>query len=307
MHYFSVYSVTRQSNAVATGSFAVIAAAAFVRAATAGLGAVEAALAAAVTLVTGAATVRAAERSGILGTFSSVVLPLFGVAAVGIAIAKAPLPASVAALCVAAGMAALMNTLRRHGRKNPVLCAALCFGAAPLLSPPCVLFALLLPMAMAIYPLSWRQSVIALAGWCAPLLAVSYIDWLGGGNFTDTLDVLAAGLGTGGGRSWGAGIAAGAVALALAALALTGVVKYAQASQNMLVRVRRAVVTVYAALAVAVAAAIIFPAAGVGFMPVTAVPASLAAAFALDRSGSRFAEAAYATLLALFAVRLVVG
>ena len=268
-----------------------------------------AALSAAALAAAGALTLRATARTGVLGAFCTLPLPLFGFAAFGLCFAPSMLLPAISSLGVAAGMAAYFHVIRNHGEKDLLLHGSVSFALAALIYPPCILLGLLIPAAAIIFPLTWRQIVTALAGWLLPLLAAGYACWLTGGHFADALlrltdpDSSAMLRYTASASVSMLPLTAVLPAGVLMLTILAGALRFALIRQSMLVRMRSSMAIAYVALALTLGGALL-PGAGVGWLATAAVPAAVTASFGLEKCPPRTSEHLYRILLLGLAVHL---
>ena len=259
-------------------------------------------------LATGIIIGRFAMRSGIFNNFCTLPIPLFGIAAVGIFITPETLPASAAAMCIAAAVSMFIRTLSHPDEKNPVFFGSMLLGTAPLLYPPCVVMLALLPFAALVSFQSWRKIVIAAVGALLPFAALSYCVWYAGGRVSEPAegiarwfvpDVHAPSL-----HADGFPILATAMTAILLALAVAGIIlKRSDCKTTLTVKTDRSIQILSATLVLALAAFAV-PRCSVALMPVAAVPVSVLAAAALDRIKPEPSTLIYWLLLLLLAAHL---
>lgn len=124
-------------------------------------------------------------RSGLCKAYSTLPIPIYGVLACGVVFAPAALSTAVASLCFAVALHLLLRSLHNAGEKDSVFFASLLLGSMVLLSPPCLVLALVIPIAIVVLALSFRQALLMLVGYMLPLLGASYVVWYRGDELLD--------------------------------------------------------------------------------------------------------------------------
>ena len=142
-------------------------------------------LAALVYLYCGVIEGKMLPRSGLSKGYSTLPIPIFGVLACGVLFAPAALPTAAASLCFALALHLLLRSLHNAGEKDSVFFASLLLGSMVLLSPPCLVLALVIPIAILVLALSFRQALLMLVGYMLPLLGASYVVWYRGDEILD--------------------------------------------------------------------------------------------------------------------------
>ena len=268
---------------------------------------------AALLLFAGATVVnRAAVKVGMFGGFSALPVSLFGFISCTILLSPNILSAATASVLTAFGTMFLIRTVQFVNDKESLFTGSLLLGAAAIAYYPAAILALVLVMAVFIFPLSFRQILIAFTGYLLPVLCTSYICWYMGGSFTDvplniyhnlfdgtfsinlnlefnlrTLPLFTA-----------------AISAVLLIILLYGIMVGIYHRYTMLVPVRKSIqLTIW--MTIITIASLFLPGCGITMLPTIAVPASILAAFSLDRMNTRWANIFYITLVTLILLHLV--
>lgn len=122
-------------------------------------------------------------RSGLSSGYCTLPIPLFGLLACGVFVAPNLLATATASLSFAVAIYLLLRSLHSAEEKDSVFFAALLLGVTPLLYPPCIVLAGVIPLAVFTLALSFRQVLLMVAGYLLPLSTASYIVWYGGDDF----------------------------------------------------------------------------------------------------------------------------
>lgn len=252
------------------------------------------------------AACRTAITAGMLKSFDTTAIPLFGVAAVGIYATPYALNASAAALCVSAALLLLIHNIPRPDEKASVFFGAMLLGTAAVFYPPAITLSLLIPISVVILPLSLRQCLLAATGWLLPLFAASYVNWYAGAEFgavmSNAWEMLA--------RHHDPGFvrfpfAAAALVAAFAATLAAGPFIGRSGRSKMLIKERKAINMVVAAMVLSLASFAI-PGCGIAMLNTVACPAAILAAASLSRMPRRVSNPIYWGLLLLFAIHLFI-
>lgn len=250
------------------------------------------------------AACRTAITAGILKNFDTTAIPLFGIVAVGIYATPYAVEAAAASLCVSVAVLLLVRNIPRPDEKASVFLGAMLLSAAALACPPAITMSLLIPIAIVILPLSPSQCILALTGWMLPPLAASYVNWYAGAEFgavaSNMWEMLRNGHDTGFAQF---PFSAAALVAALAAILAAAPFVGDAGKSKMLIRERKAMNIVVAALILSLAAFAI-PGCGVGMLQVAACPAAILAATSLSKMGRKVSNPIYWALLALFVIHL---
>ena len=251
---------------------------------------------------------RTATKMGAFNGFCTLPISLYGLIACGIFLAPRALTAASASCLTAIGSMLLLRSLNRFGDKNSVFFAAMLFGVATIVYAPCAVLIILLGVAMVLFPLNVRQSIIAVCGWLIPIFAASYVTWYAGGEFgcvvTNIIDtfisidphpalqpfpVMAT-------------IIAGVIIIVV----ITAIMLFRANRYSVLVRVRKAM-QFNEWLFVILLATTVFTGNVVMMLPVLALPAAVLTAFAFDKMSSRATALLYWLLWACFIAHLFVA
>lgn len=127
---------------------------------------------------------RMTSALGLYHVRTTISIPLYVIIACGIFIPTASLSVIVATYFVMQMLRHLCGVYVRGTDLNYAFYAGLCIGFAPLFYAPTAIFTLLLPIAILMFGLSWREVTVMIAGALLPLLATAYIGWLCGYEFT---------------------------------------------------------------------------------------------------------------------------
>lgn len=115
---------------------------------------------------------------------TTITIPLYGIAACGILFAHDILAASLSSLLFAVAMRSYIRSYRDGYGFSHIFLGSLCLGLLPLIYAPAATLLLLMPLAVVVFKRSAREAIVALAGVLFGPLAVSYIFWGAGGEFT---------------------------------------------------------------------------------------------------------------------------
>ena len=248
-------------------------------------------------------------RAGLSASQNTLPLPVYGLLACGVFVAPDMIETSVASLCFAFSLYLLLRSLHNLEETDSVFFASILLGAMVLFYPPCVILALVIPIAIFALGLSLRQSLLMIVGYVIPFFATSYVVWYRGGAFFDVGSKICSGIAT----SQMAAIeqvpyvAISFVAL-VAVLLIWGVVHAAIRPVKilMLMRVRRALYF-FLFVALAAMAILLMPACDLSACAIIAVPLTILLCFVLDVLPGGLSTIAYWVLLVLFVVHLFVA
>jgi hypothetical protein len=143
------------------------------------------ALAALIFFVGGIVMGKTTPRSGLINSYCTLAIPIYGVIAYGIFVTPDTLIAATASLCFALAIHLLLINLHRADDKDSVFFAAILLGLMVPLYPPAIVLVGVLPIAILTLALSARQIALMVIGYLLPLLATSYIFWYMGNGFWD--------------------------------------------------------------------------------------------------------------------------
>lgn len=246
---------------------------------------------------------RTASSTGIFKEYCTLPLPLYGLVACGIFI-TADLPiVAITALCVAMSLLLLTRNLTAAADKDSVFFGSMLLGVTALLYPPCIVLVVAIPLSIVLFTLSFRQVVIAIAGWLLPPLMALYAAWYG-----DTVDEFVAQyeallverpMTT---IPWGAI----AIAAAILVILLGGIfASTAARRQFMIIRTRRAT-QFFTLMFIGATLPIALPSHPIAMLTIVAVPASLVISMALARMSNTAGAILYWLLLAATLAHLFV-
>lgn len=267
----------------------------------------EATIAAVIFVITGIIVGRTATKMGAFNGFCTLPISLYGIIACGILLSPYALTAAASSALSALGTMLLLRALGEFGNKNVVFFASMLFGTAAVVFAPCAMLVALLAVAILLFPLNIRQSIIAIVGWLIPIFAASYITWYAGGEFSSVarniIDALLPNNVSFAIESFP--IVALIIVCIVTILVATGLLLFRANRYSVLVRVRKAMQAEVWFMAIVAATAI---ATGniVTMLPIIAIPVSIIAAFALDKMPSRPAVVLYWMLLICFVIHLFV-
>ncbi|MBQ9138753.1 MAG: hypothetical protein IJX65_08980 [Alistipes sp.] len=248
---------------------------------------------------------RASVKVGLFGGFSSLPVSLYGFISCCILLSPNILTAATASLLTAFGTMFLIRSLQFLNDKEALFTGCLLLGSAAVVYQPCITLVAVIPMAIFIFPLNFRQIVIATTGYLLPLLGTSYVNWYMGGEFTNLAqsiyNVLLGGMAT-------LSLQPLPVVTLLLTLMFTliliyGVMVGTFQRYTLLVPVRKTVQLVLWMLIFSVAS-LLLAGSGITMLPTIAVPAAIIAAFALDRMNQRWANTLYISIMVLILLHL---
>ena len=242
---------------------------------------------------------RISIKMGAFRGFTTLPIPIYMVVACGIFASPYALTASSAAFVSALGVMFLFKNYDLFGDKNTIFFAGLLFGVAAIIYSPCVVYMLLLLVAVPLSPLNWRQCVVGLTGWMLPILIASYYSWYAGNDFVDVVravyDSLALSENTFPLQPFPVVVTIlGAIVVVLL---LVGIVLMSANRYAMLAKTRKAMTFEIILLAILLGA-IFIPACGITILPSLAIPAATITAFALDKTSNPLSVVLYWCLLA---------
>lgn len=250
------------------------------------------------------AACRTAITAGMLKSFDTTAIPLFGIVAVGIYASPYALNASAAALCTAMALLLLVRNIPRPDEKASVFFAGMLLGGAVAFYPPTVTLSLLIPISIVILPLSPRQCLLAATGWVLPLLAASYVNWYAGAEFGALASNIWEMLATRRPTEFGPfPFAATALVAAFAATLAAGPFVGRAGRSKMLIKERKAIGMAVSAMVLSLAAFAI-PGCGTAMLNTAACPAAILAATSLSRMPRKVSNPVYWGVLILFVVHL---
>ena len=167
---------------------------------------------------------------------------------------------------------------------------------------PALLFALLLPVAVLMFGLSWREIVVMIAGLLLPFAAISYIHWLCGGDFAMPMVALFESFVSHNGYTlWGS---ESVVALTMMGLSLfvviCAILSFFGDKRTVALR-QRTILAFYIVVFVVACAAFALPSATTGVFMLVALPASVLMPVVL----LRLSDAVSNLVIVLFVVLMI--
>ena len=246
---------------------------------------------------------RMATSFGLYRTRTTISIPLYAVVACGIFISTNSLATALAAYSVVLLMRYLCGGSMRGADLNFAFYAGVCAGVATMLYAPSVLFVLLLPVAIVMFGLAWREVVVMFAGLLLPVAANCYIGWLCGADFLAPVEVLFESIALSSGYlPWRSESVVALLMMGLLSFAVVcGVATFVGDTRSVAIRPRTIFVFNIVALALAIAA-FAMPSATVGVYMLVAAPAALLIPFLLLHLRDRVAD----LIIILFLILMVV-
>lgn len=146
------------------------------------------------TLFTGLSLGRLSNRYNLYAGNCYLAIPLFGIAACGIAVAPAYLMQSLSALLLTLAFKNYCLAFRNGYGFNGLFRGSLYLGLLPLLTPRAIGLLLLMPLSVSLFHRTFRELSVALFGLSLPAFLLCYLCWSLGGDFTEPLSGLFSGL-----------------------------------------------------------------------------------------------------------------
>lgn len=248
-------------------------------------------------------------RSGLSNSYCTLPMPLYGVLACGLFVAPDALATASASFCFAMALHLLLRSLHNAGEKDSVFFASILLGTMVLLSPPTIVLAAALPLAILVLALSLRQAILMVVGYLLPLLGASYIVWYKGGEFFEFGQNLFTTLLS---PQMGAIESVPYLTIALVSLIVAVLLWgafYAMIRPDkmfMLSRVRRAL-HLFLWMSLLSLAMLLIPACNLSACAIIAVPVAIMLSFVLGVLPNNHSTIAYWAILALFVAHLFVA
>ena len=239
---------------------------------------------------------------------TTITIPVYGIAACGIIWAGDTLAASVASLLFAAAIRSYISSFRDGYGFSQIFFGSLCMGLLPLLYAPAVTLLALVPLAVIIFKRSMREAIVAVAGLIFAPLAVSYIFWAAGGDFTapvmQSVEALTA---VSGYRFFGTATA-GAAVLACMLLAMVLGSALISSANIYSMNSRARYITFFNLCAFAVAlTTLALPSSTATALGLIAVPTAIVVPVMLVQIRAQAASMIYGVLVLLFVAHLFIG
>lgn len=239
---------------------------------------------------------------------TTITIPLFAIISCGIFIATDSLAVSIATLLSVQTMRYLCGGYVRGTDLNFALYAGLCAGIAPLFYAPTTTLLLLLPVAIMMFGLSWREIIVMIVGAIFPLAATCYVDWLCGDEFaTPAISLYEAFTGNYEYTLWSS---ESVVALTLMGIILfatiCGIIAFFGDRRSVAVRPRTILAFNIVFLAITLVS-FSLPSATVGLFSIVAIPASVLIPVGLVHARDLFANLLFMTIIVLMFVHLFIA
>ncbi len=251
---------------------------------------------------------KTASSLGLYPIRTTISIPLFATISCGIFIASGSLAVAVATLFSVQMMRYLCGGYVRGTDLNSAFYAGLCAGAAPLFYAPTATFILLLPAAVLMFGLSWREIIVMVVGAMFPLAATSYIEWLCGGEFLSSAITLFDAITKNSGYTpWGS---ESVVALTMMGMVLfasiCGISAYFGDRRSVAIRPRTIIAFNIIALLVSLAS-FALPSATVGLFSIVAISASVLIPVGLIHARDLFGNILFLALVALMILHFFIA
>lgn len=250
---------------------------------------------------------RTTVKIGLFGGFSALPVSIFGFFACGVLLSPNMLTAAATALVLSFGILFLLRSIQSVGEKEALFTGALMLGVLPILYPPTITFALILPIVMFIAPLNIRQAIIITTGYLLPILGASYLNWYLGGEISglvvsiwEQLFIHSAAI-----TIQNIPILTLIIVATIIPLLLYGIMQGVYNRYAMLVPVRKSIQIAIWMLFIGILTLIFVPGCGITIIPTVAAPATIIASFALDKMDSKWANWFYIAIVALVVIHLI--
>ena len=249
---------------------------------------------------------RTTVKIGLFGGFSALPVSIFGFFACGVLVSPNMATAAATALVLSFGILFLLRSIQTVGEKEALFTGALMLGVLPIIYPPTIVFALILPIVMITAPLNIRQTIIITTGYLLPVLGASYLNWYLGGEISGLAISI-----------WEQLFAPSAISIAdvpvvvwiivavTIPLLLYGIAQGIYNRYAMLVPIRKSIQIAICMFIIGIAALLFVPGCGITIIPAIAAPATIIASFALDKMDSKWANWFYIAIVALVVIHLI--
>lgn len=247
-------------------------------------------------------------RTGLSNGFSTLPIPLYGVVACGIFVSHDVMIASSASFSLALAIFLLLRSLQSAGEKDSIFFAALLLGALPLIYPPSIVLAAVLPLSIFLLALSLRQVALIIIGYLLPFFAISYVSWYTGEQFWSfgqkLLDTI---LTPQTEHIFSIPYIAITMVITIVAILIWGAV-YAVTHPNSTTRLskERSSLNLFIWLTAITLAMFLIPSCNITAISLIAVPVAILLSFILGVLPNNHSTIAYWVLLALFALHLFI-
>ena len=245
-------------------------------------------------------------KIGLFGGFSALPVSIFGFFACGVLVSPNMVTAAATALVLSFGILFLLRSIQTVGEKEALFTGALMLGVLPIIYPPTIVFALILPIVMITAPLNIRQTIIITTGYLLPVLGASYLNWYLGGEISGLAISI-----------WEQLFAPSAIGIAdvpvvvwiivavTIPLLLYGIAQGIYNRYAMLVPIRKSIQIAICMFIIGIAALLFVPGCGITIIPAIAAPATIIASFALDKMDSKWANWFYIAIVTLVVIHLI--
>ena len=259
-------------------------------------------LSAVVVMFVGVGVGRNVTSLGLYQARTTVSIPLYAILSCGIFIASDSLAVALSSYFVLQMLRYLCGGYVRGTDFNFAFFAGFYAALAPMFYSPALLFALLLPVAVLMFGLSWREIVVMIAGLLLPFAAISYIHWLCGGDFAMPMVALSENFVSHNGYTlWGS---ESVVALTMMGLSLfvviCAILSFFGDKRTVALR-QRTILAFYIVVFVVACAAFALPSATTGVFMLVALPASVLMPVVL----LRLSDAVSNLVIVLFVVLMI--
>lgn len=219
---------------------------------------------------------RLTSAFGLYQARTTISIPLYVVVACGIFIASDSLAVTLSAYFAMLMVRYLCGGYVRGTDLNYAFYAGICAALAPMFYAPAVSLVLLLPVAILMFGLSWREIVVMIAGLAIPLVVICYGNWFCGGTFSaPAIDLYDAVIRSNDYTLWGS---ESVVALAMMGFSLfvvfCGILSFAGDKRSVGVR-PRTILAFHIVTFVVACATFALPSATAGVLMLVALPASV--------------------------------
>ncbi|MCL2562242.1 MAG: hypothetical protein FWE10_08010 [Rikenellaceae bacterium] len=259
---------------------------------------------------------RLISRNLVFPARTYVFLIFFVIAGYGIFATLGSVSVVLATYLAAKASESFASAFRRSARMSKSFQGAMLLGIAPLLHAPAAVYALLVPLAMAVYIRGWRETLVAIVGLALPAATYSYIMWAFGvqafgAYFTALGESLFTPVSAGGGfptvsLTSPTEVAVVALVVFMAAAVVLSLGAYVLEARRIRTRALR--IYVYMALFMFVGVGgLLLPCASTADVPLLALPLSVVAAGYFSRHTNLAAGILYVlTILAAVAYNLMI-
>jgi hypothetical protein len=251
---------------------------------------------------------RATSAFGLYKTRTTITIPLYAIVACGIFIASDSLAVVVSVYFVGQMMRYLCGVYVRGTDLNYAFYAGICAALSPLFYAPVLPILLLVPIAMAMFGLSWREIVVMVAGLLLPLSTLCYVGWLCGDEFISPATAFAdAVIAPSHYTLWASESVVALMQMGvLLFLVCCGVVSFWGDTHSVAVR-PRTIIVFYIISFIISCTAFAMPSATAGLLMLVALPAAVLMPIVLLRLGDRISNLVVIALVLLMILHLFIA